>query len=561
MRNYSFKLKMAAIVAMMVLASAAAFAFYVASLSDATMRERTMGIKQLTQSAHAMIGHYHGLYKAGKMSEADAKEAALAAARALKYGKGEYFWINDVGGVMLAQPADPKIEGQNRLGVKDAAGKLYYKEFVDVATANKEGGFVSYMRNKPGHDEPLPKMSYVMDFEPWGWVVGTGVYVDDVRDEVLHRAVVLGAGMGLCGVLVLLVVLLIVTDTVNSLKRTTKAISALAEGDLDATVGGPARKDEIGEIAAALDVFRKHAKERVALEAEGRAEQARRDAKQARMEELARAFNDGVRSVLGEVGKSARELHDAASSMTSVADETKRQTAIVAAASDQAYRNVEMVASTTTELAAAEQEIARQVTLASQTAGHAAHQAADVGTIVKNLSESAARISGVVGLISDIAAQTNLLALNATIEAARAGEAGKGFAVVANEVKHLASQTGRATDDITSQIAGIEAATKAAVEAITAIGSTVEDIRLNADAIASAVEEQSAATQEIARNVHEASAGTNGVSEGIASVKTGAETNDAEARRVFSTAETLTAKANLLAAEVSSFLEALKSID
>jgi methyl-accepting chemotaxis protein len=337
------------------------------------------------------------------------------------------------------------------------------------------------------------------------------------------------------------------------------AMRRLSEGDLTVDVPAAHGKDEIGEMCTALAVFKANAQERHRLEAEQQAEQEARNRRQSAVEQLTRDFNTSVQGVLQGVTASAHQLRDSARAMSAVAEDTSRQSTQVAAAAEQASVNVQTVASAAEELAAAETEIARQVTRSSEITGTAAGEAERVDRIVRSLAETTSHIGTVIGLINDIASQTNLLALNATIEAARAGDAGKGFAVVANEVKHLANQTARATEDISTQIGAVQSVTREAVAAISGISHTITAISESATAIASAVEQQTAATGEIARNVQQASSGTQEVTSSIVAVKDGASTTGSAAQQVFATADHLSQQSEGLAAEVAHFLDAIKS--
>jgi uncharacterized protein YoxC len=286
------------------------------------------------------------------------------------------------------------------------------------------------------------------------------------------------------------------------------------------------------------------------------AERARRSG---RLDVLLRAFEGKTAGLVGLVASAATELEATARAMSETTSETTQQAANVAGAVEAASVNVQTVASAAEELSASVGEIARQVTQSSEIADRAVEDANRTDAIVKTLADGAQKIGEVVSLISAIAGQTNLLALNATIEAARAGDAGKGFAVVAAEVKGLANQTAKATDDIRQQVAQIQVATKEAVTAIEAISQTIGELSRIATAIASAVEEQGAATQEIARNVHEAAMGTHQVSININGVSRGAMETGTAASQVLDAAGDLSRQAEQLSGDVQRFISDVKA--
>jgi methyl-accepting chemotaxis protein len=342
---------------------------------------------------------------------------------------------------------------------------------------------------------------------------------------------------------------------VPPIRRMTGAMKELAAGDVTVAVPGTTRKDELGEMAGAVQVFKDSMIETERLRAEQAESEARAAAqRKADMHRLADEFQAAVGGIVETVSSASTELEAAAGTLTKTAEVTQQLSGTVAAASEQASANVQSVASATEEMTSSVNEISRQVTESSRIAGDAVKQAQQTDARIAELSKAAGRIGDVVKLITAIAEQTNLLALNATIEAARAGEAGRGFAVVASEVKQLASQTAKATDEISSQIAGMQTATQDSVAAIKEIGGTIGRISEIAATIAAAVEEQGAATQEIARNVGEAAKGTQQVAANITDVNRGASETGSASSQVLSSAQSLSSESNHLKAEVDKFL-------
>jgi len=342
--------------------------------------------------------------------------------------------------------------------------------------------------------------------------------------------------------------------------RMTEAMGVLAKGDLTATVPAVGRKDEIGEMADAVQVFKDNALEVERLRKE-QEEQERRAAEEKRrqMMELADGFESSVGTIIGSVSSASTELQQTAQSMSSTAEETSNQSAAVAAASEEASSNVGTVATSTEELSSSISEISRQINESKRISTQAADDAEAANEAVRGLADAAQKIGDVVNLISDIAEQTNLLALNATIEAARAGEAGKGFAVVASEVKSLANQTAKATEEIAAQVSGMQSATDGTVQSIEGITKVIAQLSENAAAVASAVEEQNAATQEIARSVQEASSGTQEVASNIVGVQQAAEQTGAASAQVLGAAEELSKQSETLRGEVDRFVSGLRT--
>ncbi|HLO76192.1 MAG TPA: HAMP domain-containing methyl-accepting chemotaxis protein, partial [Magnetospirillum sp.] len=339
----------------------------------------------------------------------------------------------------------------------------------------------------------------------------------------------------------------------------TAAMRRLADGDKATDIPARGRHDEIGAMAEAVQVFKDNAIRADRLAAEQEAERTAREARAKTIESLTRQFDQAVGGMLGVVSGAATEMEATAQAMSANADQTNRQAAVVAAATEQATAAVETVASAAEELSSSITEIGRQVEQSMQISRAASEEAGRTNHTVQGLAEASAKIGTVVNLINDIASQTNLLALNATIEAARAGDAGKGFAVVAHEVKSLANQTARATDEIATQIGTVQTATTLAVRAIGDIVARIGEINQIATAIASAVEEQSAATAEIARNVQQAAVGTQEVATNIGGVTQSASETGASAGEVLASAQSLSREAVGLSGVVERFLRDVRT--
>jgi methyl-accepting chemotaxis protein len=339
----------------------------------------------------------------------------------------------------------------------------------------------------------------------------------------------------------------------------TAVMGRLANRDWAVEVPSLGQRDEIGQMADAVQVFKRNGVENDRLQAEQAKEQEAKERRQKAVEGYIAKFETSVAAALKTLASASTELRTTAEAMSATAEETSRQSTAVAAASEQATSNVQTVATAGEELSSSISEIGRQVSNSSRIAGKAVEEAGKTDVKVQGLVESAQKIGDVVSLINDIAAQTNLLALNATIEAARAGEAGKGFAVVAAEVKSLANQTAKATEEIGQQIGSIQGATKESVDAIKSISRTISEMNEIATAIASAVEEQGAATQEIARNVQQAAKGTQDVSSNIANVNQAAAETGAAASQVLTASGEMAKEAETLRQEVDRFLADIRA--
>ena len=376
--------------------------------------------------------------------------------------------------------------------------------------------------------------------------------------KVSQTVVVIGTG-----VLALLAIVLGVTLTRAIARPTmqmTDAMRRLADGDTNVAVHGGDRKDEIGAMAAAVEVFRANAVERIQIEAERKQVETRAAAAhQAEMHQLADEFQAAVGNIVNIVSTASRDLEGAAGRLAKTAETTQQLSGLVASDSEDASSNVRSIANATEELTSSVGEIARQVHESSRIANEAVAQAQKTDSRIAELSQAAQRIGDVVKLITAIAEQTNLLALNATIEAARAGEAGRGFAVVAQEVKALAAQTAKATEEISGQIARMQMATAESVAAINDIGTTIDRVSEIASAITAAVVAQGELTQEIARNIQQAAEGTSRVAVNIGEVNKGATETGSASTKVLASAGELSNEGRKLKLEVDRFLTTVRA--
>ena len=551
-------------------------------LGEGLRQQKQIELSHLGDLAIAIVKEEHGLADKAGLPAAEAQARAARRLQQLRYGDGDYFWVNDMHPRMVMHPTNPKLDGSDLSDNKDPNGKRLFIEMIDVVKRSGSG-FVAYQWPKPGHDKPQPKLSYVTGYAPWGWVIGTGVYIDDLAAQTWQAA---QKALMITGVVLLLVAvfaMLIARGIAHSMKEMTNAMRELAGGRLDVVLPGLGRKDEIGEIASAVEAFKLKAVETAGCDAKEREERERAAAEERRRNDeheaaqrkaaeeqiaterraatlqLAAEFEATVGGIVDTVSSAATELEAAAGTLTHTAETTQSLSVGVAAASGQASSNVQSVASAAEELDASVVEIGRQMQESNKIAGQAVKEAEQTDGRIGELSQAAGRIGDVIKLITAIAGQTNLLALNATIEAARAGEAGRGFAVVAQEVKALASQTAKATEEIGAQIAGMQAATQDSVSAIKGIGATIRTISTIAETIAAAVEEQGSVTREISRNVQQAAVGTSEVASSIGKVSEGAAATGLASGQMLSAARSLSQDSNRLKTEVDRFLATIRA--
>ncbi|HYE48308.1 MAG TPA: methyl-accepting chemotaxis protein [Azospirillaceae bacterium] len=520
--------------------------------------ERSL-VRAVVQSSHAIAMELEARVAAGSLSREEALDRFKASLRAMRFQDGrEYLFAYTLDGVNLVHPVKPELEGKNLIDFKDPSGRPLIRELA--AAARDGGGFVPYLWPKPGSDRPVAKVGYAQAVEPWGLFVGSGVYVDDL--EARFAGALRSLAAAILGMLVVsgAVAALIGRDVARTLGRLADAMRRLAAGDLSVAVAGTGRRDEIGDMARAIEVFRGTAIEAERLRAEQDAmKQAAEADRRRQLLDVADRFEAEVRGVVAAVSASATQMRASSEGMSVVADQTRQQASTVAVTTEQASANVQTVAAATEQLSAAVREIGHQTGYARSVAGRAVEAAGRTDALIASLREEAVRIDEVAQLIAGVASKTSLLSLNATIEAMRAGEAGRGFSVVATEVKALAAQTREATEQIGCRIRAIQDAARTAAEGIDEIRGVIHEINGAAAGIAGAVEQQGAATGEIVRNVHEAARGTEVVSCNIAEVSRAAQETGSAAAQVLSAAGALSAQSDMLADRIGRFVARLRA--
>jgi methyl-accepting chemotaxis protein len=525
-------------------------------------------VTERTEKAHAIVDvvwnladGYYKAYKAGQMTEEEAKKRFLEANNSVWYeDHTNYTFIYDYEtGLCVSNPGIPQFVGKDMRPNKDANGLPFAVLLMDLA--KKGQGTLRYTFRRSGSDAtPLEKVAFTRGFAPWNLMIGSAEYMSEV-DTSFWSMVQMASGV--IAVLMLISIAIawaVGRSVVKPLSSLKERMASLSAGQLDAPVSHADRRDEIGEMARTVQVFRDAMLETNRLrEQQAAAEQNQAESRKLDMNRLADQFESEVGEIIEMVSVAAGQLEQSSTTLSKAADTVEQVSSRASRASGEASSNVHSVAAASEELASSIGEISRQVGASARIAGEAVAQAQKTDVRIGELSQAASRIGDVVDLIQTIAGQTNLLALNATIEAARAGDAGRGFAVVASEVKSLAEQTAKATDEISQQISDIQSATRDSVAAIKEIGTTIGRISEISASISTSVEQQGSATQEISRNVQRAAEGTSQVEASIVDVQRGAAETGGASSQVQAAAQSLANESARLKRGVGDFLSSIRA--
>ncbi len=489
------KIAATSIVTIILLVIAVAL-FIIPIVEKNVMNERQVNLKNVIDLASGIMAKFEAQATQGEMTREEAMEKAQACIKSLRYGVGqkEYLWINDTGTPypkMIMHPIAPTLDGtvmdDPKYNCAMGKNQNLFQAMVGVTkTGTGGGGFVDYLWPKPGSDKPVEKLSYVKLYEPWNWIVGSGVYIDDVA-TIVHKmqytiyAVILGTVL-----LSLIMTFFIARIISNSLGQGIEFAGSVANGDMTRTLDID-QEDEVGRLAGSLNTM-------VAKLGEMFSDMVKNS-------EILSAASTKFSALSDQLASASSDTNDQVISITAAVEEMNASVTSISASSEQSLMGVDVVSTAAREMTTTIGEISKNTDQANKTTKQAVEDVAKTLETINQLGDAADEIEKVTDTIYEISEQTNLLALNATIEAARAGEAGKGFAVVAAEIKDLATQTTNATGEIDRRVKAIQSSTRDAVEKINDISTVIHDLNDVVSVVTSSLREQSANTEEIVNSV------------------------------------------------------------
>jgi methyl-accepting chemotaxis protein len=516
------------------------------------IEDRKAKLRALIETALSTVNRYGDLAEKGTMTVAEAQQHAAEALAATNFDGKNYFFVFDRDGILKMHPTRKDDIGANMLELKDPASRANYQGYWQAATSRPAlEGFTQFLGRRPGSTvNNTPKLFLSAFDKHWNWIVSTGVFIDDVNAIFLRRASFIVALLAVGLAIGLALTIALGRAITKPLNRTVDALEGLSEGRYDSAVPADSSKTEIGRLSRAFLQFREKLKETDALRRQQEESQRAAEAdRRAAMLRFADEFESAVGGVVASLADEAGRASSIAAGLSNSAQASAEGTQRVNSAAASVAGNVQTVAAAAQELSASITEIGRQIGVARETVRTTRSQSGETEQRVGDLAGKVAAIGSIIDIINDIADQTNLLALNATIEAARAGEAGKGFVVVASEVKALANQTTRATDDIRRNIEAVRQATEEAVTSVRGIAAAVGELDQTTGAIAAAVEQQNAATAEISRNTSLTADETQSITQAIADVTGSVGATDQSARQVDRSSATMRDKSELMRKE------------
>ena len=547
MSNFKISTRLYFLVGLALAVFTAAAVYKLYDAHDSMVIERKAKLSAMNETIVTMLGHYQALEASGALTREEAQARAIEAVKPMRYEDSGYFWINDMSNIMVMHPISTKLDGTDLANLKDPTGKFLFREFIAVVKAQGQG-FVDYYWPKPGAEEPVLKYSHVQGFGPWNWIVGTGVYADDLAALFYKNAAKTAMILGLGAVIILLIALAIVRSVVTPIRNLNATMQDIAREDVSGEVPEMDRKDEVGDMAASVLVLRDSVRERAQMRVREIEQQKHLDAERSEGERRQNQVSETQADVMSKLGAALERLasgdltvqidalapeyaklrddfNNAVAALGDVIATIAQSTDVVSASADgisEAANNLshrtEQQAASLEETAAALDEITSTVRNSSERATEAnrmvgqTRQSTDKsGKIVTEaisamtrIKDGSDRIGKIIGVIDEIAFQTNLLALNAGVEAARAGEAGRGFAVVAQEVRELAQRSATAAQEIKQLISSSANEVENGVSLVQSTGAALSEIEKfvtqvneQVNSIATAAREQANALAEV----------------------------------------------------------------